>query len=213
MSVQGLFAAYFAWDRNEEDKNEDGDGEGGDNDDDDDLQKYAPWQAVWPTMQDFKDSMPLLWPSYLSGQQDLLPPSQPSAQDSPPSTSSARSFLPPSISGSFRSLPTSSSHDRESHGYPPRHQNQLAEQTERLEKAYGIAKRVLPSLDREKYIYHWLLVNTRSFYYVPKGSGRPDDGNDAMAMCPFADYFNHSDDDSAVGYTLLVTLCCVNINV
>lgn len=193
ISVQGLYAAYFAWDRTK-DENNHSDGE-------DDIQNYTPWQAVWPKMQEFKESMPILWPHYLTGQKDRLP-----SPDDSPVTTTTRSFLPPSISGSWISIPTASHHPP-TRGYHPDHQVQLPEQIERLETAWEIAKRALPDLDREKYIYHWLVVNTRSFYYVPKGCERPEDRNDAMAMCPFADYFNHSDDDNAVSGACSLCSC------
>ncbi|GAB7356010.1 hypothetical protein MBLNU459_g6634t1 [Dothideomycetes sp. NU459] len=40
--------------------------------------------------------------------------------------------------------------------------------------------------DNEQYLYHWLLVNTRSFHWKPTGVK-----NGAMVMCPFLDYMNH----------------------
>jgi len=54
-------------------------------------------------------------------------------------------------------------------------------------------------LSYEHYVYNWLLVNTRTFYFtsplifLPK----PINRDDCMALNPFADYFNHSSSPSA----------------
>jgi hypothetical protein len=52
---------------------------------------------------------------------------------------------------------------------------------------------VFPETDWEAFSYHWLIVNTRSFFYLMPGQEPPEDRNDAMALLPLADYFNHSD--------------------
>lgn len=47
---------------------------------------------------------------------------------------------------------------------------------------------------REEYMYAWLLVNTRTFYFVnPKTERLPKE--DHMALQPVADLFNHTDRD------------------
>ena len=38
-----------------------------------------------------------------------------------------------------------------------------------------------------------MIVNTRSFYYEDMKNRKAVDPEDCMALCPFADYFNHSD--------------------
>lgn len=48
-----------------------------------------------------------------------------------------------------------------------------------------------------KYLHAWCLVNTRCFYYIPSSPSQkhkakpPTDPNEAMALCPFMDLFNH----------------------
>jgi len=50
-----------------------------------------------------------------------------------------------------------------------------------------------------KFLHAWCLVNTRCFYYIPtpttpKNKAKvkpPTDPNEAMALCPFMDLFNH----------------------
>jgi hypothetical protein len=62
-----------------------------------------------------------------------------------------------------------------------------------LHKAWSSIVSVFPDVDWDTYSYNWLIVNTRSFYYLMPGQKPPEDRNDAMALLPFADYFNHSD--------------------
>ncbi|KAK4192596.1 ribosomal lysine N-methyltransferase set11 [Podospora australis] len=47
-------------------------------------------------------------------------------------------------------------------------------------------------ITKDDYKYHWLLVNTRTFYHVnPRTAKRPDE--DHMVLLPVADLFNHAD--------------------
>lgn len=49
-------------------------------------------------------------------------------------------------------------------------------------------------------MYYWLLVNTRTFYHERPGMKKAKTAReDRMALCPFADYFNHADADEGVG--------------
>ena len=152
ISVQGLIACYLCCDH-------------------DARLKYAAWRAVWPSMEDFEDCLPLLWPEYLTGRE--------TRQNTP---------LPPSLSGLWRSL----------YRAPPDGpdcRTLLAQQEKRLRDAYVAARTAFPEIDWRRFVYYWVVVNTRCVYYVPAGAPPPKDRNDAMALCPFADYFNHSDKD------------------
>lgn len=86
--------------------------------------------------------------------------------------------------------------------YKSNHQNLLAQQERRLQDAWKNVVAVFPDTDWEAYSYYWLIVNTRSFFYVRPGEEPPEDRNDAVALVPFADYFNHV--DGAVRNTLLL---------
>ncbi|KUI73183.1 Ribosomal lysine N-methyltransferase set11 [Cytospora mali] len=58
----------------------------------------------------------------------------------------------------------------------------------------GKAGRVEAGCARDEYLYAWLLVNTRTFYFVtPKTEKLPKE--DHMALQPVADLFNHTDRD------------------
>ncbi|EEQ90825.1 SET domain-containing protein [Blastomyces dermatitidis ER-3] len=141
--------------------------------------RYAPWRAVWPSRQDLGQILPTLWPQLLKG-----------SASGRSVSSLSYPLLPPSISGSWNTI----SKRPIKHAYTAEHQNLLPEQEKRLDKAYHIVKQVLQDVDKDLYTYYWLIVHTRSFHYIPAGTSPPKDHNDAMALCPFGDYFNHIDE-------------------
>jgi hypothetical protein len=49
-----------------------------------------------------------------------------------------------------------------------------------------------PSIHYEAYLHAWLLVNTRTFYFLLPKTKTPTNRDDCMALNPFADYFNHT---------------------
>lgn len=145
------------------------------------LEKYNLWKATWPTRQDFEDSMPILWPEKLRVSNST------SSHHSPDSSSIIT--LPPAASGLWNTF-----HKRPLvQEYATKHQNQLAQQEKRLQAAWKGVTAVFPDTDWHVFVYYWLIVNTRSFYYVKPGEEPPEDTNEAMALVPFADYFNHKD--------------------
>jgi len=111
----------------------------------------APWRAVLPTSDDFKESMPLLWDPKL---QALLP--------------SASLFL-------------------------------LQNQKRKLSEDWAAVSTAFPSLSYDHYVYNWLIVNTRTFYFTSPRIKLPHPTNkdDCIALSPFADYFNHTDIETA----------------
>ncbi|KAL2853907.1 hypothetical protein BJY01DRAFT_232081 [Aspergillus pseudoustus] len=130
----------------------------------DGLEPYQVWRKTWPSRQDFEDCMPILWPENTY-------------------------LLPPSISGHWKRVQKRSLEFE----YESSHQNILAQQKARLRNAWNSVLAVFPQTDWESFSYHWLIVNTRSFFYLMPGQEPPEDRNDAMALLPLADYFNHSD--------------------
>jgi hypothetical protein len=71
----------------------------------------------------------------------------------------------------------------------------LSNQEKKFAQDWAAVSAAFPSLSKDRYLYSWLLVNTRTFYYTapitPKRP-RPKDPNECMALNPFADYFNHA---------------------
>ncbi|KAJ5397116.1 hypothetical protein N7509_005229 [Penicillium cosmopolitanum] len=167
-----------------------------------DLAPYSLWFKTWPTRQDFEDSMPMLWPRSLGG---LTWPDSDDAAD-PAVAASQSNFLPPCISGLWNSIQKGGV----TRQYETEHQDLVQQQGLRLGKAWNDVVSVIPDIDWKSFSYHWLILNTRSFYWVAPDQEAPEDRNDAMALLPFADYFNHSDVECDVkfdgdGYTLSAT--------
>ncbi|EED13908.1 hypothetical protein TSTA_101480 [Talaromyces stipitatus ATCC 10500] len=167
ISIQGLLAAYLT------------------HGDPRCLKKYDLWKATWPTYSDFEEGMPILWPKELGGS-GLKHPISPTATTHHPPDGK----LPPSISGSWTTIRKKALVEE----YETKHQNILFQQEKRLQDAWRDVLAVFPDTDWETFSYHWLVLNTRCFYYVMPGTEPPEDTNDAIAMVPFADYFNHTDE-------------------
>jgi hypothetical protein len=156
------------------------------------LKRFELWRKVWPSRQEFEEGIPALWPERLRvsnskfrGHRDHHPHPV---------------VLPPSISGLWNSMRRKPVEQE----YESKHQNLLAQQEKRLQDAWKNVVAVFPDTDWETYSYYWLVVNTRSFFYLRPGDEPPEDRNDAVALVPFADYFNHV--DGAVRSTLCFSL-------
>lgn len=175
-AVQTILAAYFTHGSEEE------------------LADYELWRKAWPTRQDFEDSLPLLWPRVLGGLP--WPDSEVDGQDN--GSTSQSNFLTPCISGRWNSVDKGNPFKQ----YESEHRNLLLGQEVRLGKAWTDVTTALPDTDWRSFSYHWLILNTRSFYWVGEGQEPPEDRNDAMAMLPFADYFNHSDVEVCISSTV-----------
>lgn len=68
----------------------------------------------------------------------------------------------------------------------------LSNQLKKFSVDWETVSRAFPALSRESYLYNWLIVNTRTFYYVTPGLKHKKNPSDCLALNPFADYFNHS---------------------
>jgi hypothetical protein len=79
----------------------------------------------------------------------------------------------------------------------------LTNQRAKLEKDWKDLHTHIPSVDKDMFTYTWLIVNTRTFFWeypdlpnshprLPKKRSQLT-ADDCYAMCPFMDYFNHSD--------------------
>ncbi|KAK2758049.1 hypothetical protein FQN54_004455 [Arachnomyces sp. PD_36] len=158
ISIHGLMAAYLCC----------GDYE--------DVSKYAAWWAVWPTMEDFEESMPIMWPEHLKEQMHR----------ETPCTRTITEYPPPAGPSARKSIGRGPSD-------PTEYEGPLVRQEKNFEKCFQAVKSVFPGTDWKQYCYYWLIVNTRSFYHKPAGANTPKDRNDAIALCPYADYFNHTD--------------------
>lgn len=92
---------------------------------------------------------------------------------------------------------------------PPAARQLLAKQRQKFERDWGFVLSTFPlatsktrgtgeivvdaACSREQYLYHWLLVNTRTFYFVTPKDEKKLPKEDHMALQPVADLFNHTD--------------------
>lgn len=135
------------------------------------LEHWALWRKIWPSRQDFQESLPVLWP------------------ECPGTYDKGQLTLPPSASGQWNLFSSPPCNSKAEDTY----QNVLMQQQKRLHDAWENVLSVFPGTDWSFFSYHWLILNTRSFYYVSPGKEPPDDWNDAIGLVPFADYLNHAD--------------------
>ncbi|KAH6607304.1 hypothetical protein Trco_003617 [Trichoderma cornu-damae] len=74
---------------------------------------------------------------------------------------------------------------------PPGAKSLLAAQQEKFNKDWATVAAAYPQLQKDDYLYSWLLVNTRTFYHTNRSTDKlPKE--DHMALQPVADLFNHA---------------------
>lgn len=76
---------------------------------------------------------------------------------------------------------------------PPASKTLLENQQKKLKIDWATVSKSFPDLSYDHYLHNWLVVNTRTFYYVAHNSRKKSRPDDCMALNPFADYLNHSD--------------------
>lgn len=77
----------------------------------------------------------------------------------------------------------------------------LTKQHTMFEKDWGMFGKAFAGKSRQEYLYAWLLVNTRSFYYETTATiGYP--WHDRLALLPVADLFNHANTGCSVSYSI-----------
>jgi hypothetical protein len=91
--------------------------------------------------------------------------------------------------------------------------NLLLNQQRKLKLDWAAVSSAFPDIKYEDYVYRWLLINTRTFYFLSPLPAHqnlhPKSRDDCMAQSPFSDYFNHTSSSSACnvsfsssGYTI-----------
>jgi hypothetical protein len=78
---------------------------------------------------------------------------------------------------------------------PPAALSLLENQKKKISLDWSTVSTAFPSLSYDFYVYKWLTVSTRTFYYTsPKiKSKKPLNRDDCLALIPLADDFNHAD--------------------
>ncbi|KAK3693789.1 hypothetical protein B0T22DRAFT_496444 [Podospora appendiculata] len=113
---------------------------------------HAAWNAVLPTREDVRATMPLTWDARLTVH------------------------------------------------FPPTARALLAKQAAKFARDWALAQTAFPSAaaaqpTHDEYMYAWVLVNTRTFYYESaRSKAMLRSRDDRMVMQPVADLFNHTDD-------------------
>lgn len=90
---------------------------------------------------------------------------------------------------------------------PPAAQSLLQNQQKKFKLDWCTVSSAFPEISKEDYHYAWLVVNTRTFYWIFPNAKKKLATDDCMALSPFADYFNHAAvgcqvDLDALGFTI-----------
>lgn len=147
------------------------------------LGRWRPWQATWPSYEDFAQSIPMLWPAELH-----------------------KSWLDPATNTVFWPLPGIISGQQSHWDYtkkPARKaqaESLVHAQQRKFERDWEKTVAVYPNTPKREYMRSWLIVNTRSFFYDQPLSRKPRTHADKMILCPLIDYFNHADAGCRVQY-------------
>ena len=172
--VHALLAAYLAFGPSEETK-----------------EKLQPWMATWPRVEDFTGTIPLFWPERLRERVPAIGRNEQGEENE-------FQPVPPSLTGSW--LPSASPLSLNEPLEPGLLDAQVAKFKSHLRKTATLFPQSSPdilnpnSALHQRYIHSWSAVNSRCFYYVPPGHRAPADSNEAMALCPAMDLFNHSNE-------------------
>lgn len=140
---------------------------------------YAEWRATWPSMEEFQESMPILWP---------LPFVDVELTES--TALGGIHPLPPEVGGLWMSDEISNEQREAAFSSCLRTKQEM-----KIRKDWTIVKSALPHATYKDYTYNWLAINTRSFYYDLPTLLKPLTRDDHMCLCPFMDYFNHADEE------------------
>lgn len=81
----------------------------------------------------------------------------------------------------------------------------LRKQQKKISRDWEAVSPVFPNLSYDIFRHYWLVVSTRTFYYTAPGvESPPEDPDECLALIPYADYFNHSDEGCEVYYNTSV---------
>ncbi|KAK5071293.1 hypothetical protein LTR64_007796 [Lithohypha guttulata] len=164
----------------------------------DDLEQYRPWLDTWPALHDFIDTMPIFygeWAEYILLQLGRTKDEIHPRQNAKKRTSKRRKIT---LSGTFTIPPA---HPTGS-GLLAKMTDKLVQHIKSVNKIMSHLNLIQDDLKLTNFLHAWCLVNTRCFYYFSPATSTlskksklkskpPSDPNEAMALCPFMDLFNH----------------------
>ena len=165
---------------------------------DDELLEFAPWISMWPQLSEFTTSMPIFWPDSWRKSLRLQGEITTAIGSSHPVSAASFAILPPPLTGSW--LRQSQTDEPTLTGSTSLVQQQSTKLRSHLMAAAKLLPERASSLNDPhdpaywRLVHNWCCVNTRCFYYTASGQKKPSDPNEAMAMCPGMDMFNHTDE-------------------
>jgi len=76
--------------------------------------------------------------------------------------------------------------------------NRVDKQREVIDSSYIKLRKYFPALDKQRYEWGYYTVNTRAVFLQkdPRDNGSGEEGENSLALVPFLDLLNHSDDVS-----------------
>lgn len=166
----------------------------------DELEQYQPWLETWPRLEEFVEGMPLFWGDQLP--RHLAEATIVTAEGATyeKRIDSRLLNLSPALSGTF----TAQLADHNTNN------GLLSSILARLTTHIVTLDSALPHLSLlgsatalSRFLHAWSCVNSRCFYYIPSPSllntrlrkmkpKPPADPNEAMALMPYLDLFNHT---------------------
>jgi SET domain len=193
LSIHSLLAAYVAFDEAFTSKSG----------------KYAAWKATWPSLEDFRASLPLLWSEKCRGESGPL---REKALESDRSRHHLKSY---EEDATFSLLPASMLKMLDAQTIKYRQDFHMA--MSMISSAQN-AHRQSPRHAEDSFKYAWCIVNTRCLYYdhpfAPNSTAQLRNGslanesspipqaqshnsNHHIVLCPLIDLFNHTSDSSS----------------
>ena len=86
---------------------------------------------------------------------------------------------------------------------PPESLSRLEAQKKKVSSDWIAVSTAFPAVSYDLYLYNWLRVGTRTFYYTSfvKRAKKPLHRDECLALVPVADYFNHADVGCKVSFS------------
>ena len=201
---------------------------------DSNLEQYQSWIATWPSLSDFTDTMPLFWGQgaiYIQQQLGRKVVTKSLSEDARSQkrrrvsiANSTSTYAKSTVAdqserqkclGFALNMNANGSGKEKSSSLTQKMADKLVKHVTSLDHAMPYLGVIKDDIKLAKFLHAWCLVNTRCFYYDVSKPGRKNvrltngnhhDPDDAMALCPFMDLFNHRAPDNASNANISVRM-------